>query len=120
MKLEYFDIYGNDDRKKLREFVNEHNVIDVKISATAVSLPGAAPVRRQERIFAIVLYDDQPATEQVKFFNASDYASDGGLDPMEKDINEFCTKHDVVKTDITNDQDDWEVAAVIYKTHKSN
>ena len=57
--------------KKLREFVNEHNVIDVKISATAVT----AGLR--ENIFAIVLYDDQPATEQVKFFNASDYASYG-------------------------------------------
>lgn len=73
MKVEFFDL-ALDDREKFKKFVEDHQVIDIKLSAGSD---------------ALVMYEE-PNILQQKTFN--EFSEDD-------EVNEFLKSHDVIQVD---------------------
>lgn len=73
MKVEFFDL-ALDDREKFKKFVEDHQVIDIKLSAGSD---------------ALVMYEE-PNILQQKTFN--EFSEDD-------EVNEFLESHDVIQVD---------------------
>lgn len=73
MKAEFFDL-ALDDREKFKKFVEDHQVIDIKLSAGSD---------------ALVMYEE-PNILQQKTFN--EFSEDD-------EVNEFLESHDVIQVD---------------------
>lgn len=73
MKVEFFDL-ALDDREKFKTFVEDHQVIDIKLSAGSD---------------ALVMYEE-PNILQQKTFN--EFSEDD-------EVNEFLESHDVIQVD---------------------
>jgi len=73
MKIKFFDL-ALDDREKFKKFVEDHQVIDIKLSAGSD---------------ALVMYEE-PNILQQKTFN--EFSEDD-------EVNEFLESHDVIQVD---------------------
>lgn len=73
MKVEFLDL-ALDDREKFKKFVEDHQVIDIKLSAGSD---------------ALVMYEE-PNILQQKTFN--EFSEDD-------EVNEFLESHDVIQVD---------------------
>lgn len=73
MKIKFFDL-SLDDREKFKKFVEDHQVIDIKLSAGSD---------------ALVMYEE-PNILQQKTFN--EFSEDD-------EVNEFLESHDVIQVD---------------------
>lgn len=73
MKVEFFDL-ALDDREKFKKFVEDHQVIDIKLSAGSD---------------ALVMYEE-PNILQQKTFN--EFSEDD-------EVNKFLESHDVIQVD---------------------
>lgn len=73
MKIKFFDL-ALDDRKKFKKFVEDHQVIDIKLSAGSD---------------ALVMYEEPNILQQKTFDEFSE----------DDEVNEFLKSHDVIQVD---------------------
>lgn len=73
MKVEFFDL-ALDDREKFKKFVEDHQVIDIKLSAGSD---------------ALVMYEEPNILQQKTFDEFSE----------DDEVNEFLKSHDVIQVD---------------------
>lgn len=103
MKIELFNLAVN-SRAKVKKFVETHQIIDIQVSATEMNC------------MITVLYDDNPLNYKVKYFNESEYQDlSDTYARMQDAVNKFCTNHDVVKIETTQNNDEDLVTVVTYK-----
>lgn len=108
--MHVFNISDRNGVDSLNTFVENHHVVDIKMSTAYEQ--GKDYAKGKPFALAIALYtdDDKSAIQQIKYFNVHDYCEKGGLKGMEKDINDFCTKHEIVSIHQDNDG----VATIVY------
>lgn len=73
MKIKFFDL-ALDDREKFKKFVEDHQVIDIKLSAGSD---------------ALVMYEEPNILQQKTFDEFSE----------DDEVNEFLKSHDVIQVD---------------------
>lgn len=97
MKFKAFDIFEPEDVRPLEKFIDEHNIIDVK------------PVQG-DGCYSIV------ESYRVKYFNESEYQDlSDTYARMSDAVNTFCSNHDVVNVETTQNNDEDLVTVVTYK-----
>lgn len=102
MKIELFNVARPNEVKELKKFIEEHQIIDIKLSA-------GVDVGQ-----VIVMYDDQSL--KVKYFDESDYPDlSDSYARMQSDVNKFCSSHYVVDIETTQNNDEDLVTVVTYK-----
>lgn len=89
MKIKFFDL-ALDDREKFKKFVEDHQVIDIKLSAGSD---------------ALVMYEEPNILQQQSFYTRA-----GG-----KEINQFLASHDVVKVDHTSADHGEIITTIVYR-----
>lgn len=100
MKIKAFDIFEKEDYENLVKFVENHQVIDVK------------PVGAENFYSVIVLY----LNYKIKYFNESEYEDlSDTYARMQDAVNKFCSDHNVVNIEITQNGDEDLVTVVTYK-----
>lgn len=104
MKIKAFDIFEKEDYENLDKFVAEHHVIDVK------------PVSAYGSYSVIVLYYDKLLDYKIKYFNESEYEDlSDTYARMQVAVNKFCSDHNVVNIETTQNGDEDLVTVVTYK-----
>lgn len=73
MKIKFFDL-ALDDREKFKKFVEDHQVIDIKLSAGSD---------------ALIMYEEPNILQQKTFDEFSE----------DDEVNEFLKSHDVIQVD---------------------
>lgn len=104
MKIKAFDIFEKEDYENLVKFVENHQVIDVK------------PVGAENFYSVIVLYYDKLLNYKIKYFNESEYEDlSDTYARMQDAVNKFCSNHNVVNIETTQNGDEDLVTVVTYK-----
>lgn len=104
MKIKAFDIFEKEDYENLVKFVENHQVIDVK------------PVGAENFYSVIVLYYDKLLNYKIKYFNESEYEDlSDTYARMQDAVNKFCSDHNVVNIETTQNGDEDLVTVVTYK-----
>lgn len=104
MKIKAFDIFEKENYENLEKFVAEHHVIDVK------------PVSAYGCYSVIVLYYDKLLDYKIKYFNESEYEDlSDTYARMQVAVNKFCSDHNVVNIETTQNGDEDLVTVVTYK-----
>lgn len=89
--------------KEVQEFIKNKKVINVEFTSGT-----------EESDSFLVVYDDR--TFKVKYFNESEYQDlSDTYARMQDAVNKFCTNHDVVKIETTQNNDEDLVTVVTYK-----
>ena len=107
MKIKLFNVARSEEVKQLKQFVEEHQIIDIKLSA-------GVDVGQ-----VIVMYDDK--TFKIKYFCEDDYVEEAeyayrtSYTLMKNAVNKFCANHDVVNIETAQNSDEDLVTVVTYK-----
>lgn len=91
-------------------FIKDKRVIDIKYKVVELTSEWA--------FIAMVLYEDEPKNIKVKYFDECEYTDMSDTYARMSDaVNKFCSEHEVIKVDTTNNEDEELVTVVVYKEH---